>query len=92
MGHYYLALFFGCSIISFNKIEIVCLSIFVPHSCDMVEQRSDRMEKSFYYSVEWSEVGYLKEALNAMEIPYVIEQDSDRLQLDAGHVAMRFQG
>lgn len=48
------------------------------------------MEKSFYYSVEWSEVSYLKEALDAMEIPYVIEQDSDRLQLDAGHVAIVF--
>ncbi|ASJ54435.1 hypothetical protein BP422_13235 [Brevibacillus formosus] len=48
------------------------------------------MEKSFYYSVEWSEVSYLKEALNAMEIPYVIEQDSDRLQLNTGHVAIVF--
>ncbi|WP_409174395.1 hypothetical protein [Brevibacillus fortis] len=48
------------------------------------------MEKSFYYSVEWAEVNYLKEALNAMELPYVIEQDSDRLQLDAGHVAIVF--
>lgn len=34
------------------------------------------MEKSFYYSVEWAEASYLKEALNAMEIPYAIEQDS----------------
>lgn len=25
-----------------------------------------------------------------MEIPYVIEQDSDRLHLDAGHVALVF--
>ncbi|MBY0052310.1 hypothetical protein H7K32_11565 [Brevibacillus agri] len=48
------------------------------------------MEKSFYYSVAWSEATYLKEALQAMEIPFVIEQPSDKLQLAAGHVAFVF--
>jgi hypothetical protein len=48
------------------------------------------MEKSFYYSVPWSEISYLKEALQAMEIPFVIEQPSDRLKLNAGDVAFVF--
>lgn len=48
------------------------------------------MEKSFYYSVDWSEASYLKDALQAMEIPFVIEQPSDKLQLAAGHVAFVF--
>ncbi|MED4749925.1 hypothetical protein [Brevibacillus choshinensis] len=48
------------------------------------------MEKSFYYSVPWSEVSYLKEALIAMEIPFAIEQPSDRLHLDDGEVALIF--
>ncbi len=30
------------------------------------------MEKSFYYAVTWSEVSYLKDALQAMEIPFAI--------------------
>lgn len=48
------------------------------------------MEKSFYYSVNWSEIHYLKEALDSMEVPYLIEQPSDRLQLDSGEVAIVF--
>ncbi|MED4572826.1 hypothetical protein P9302_25780 [Brevibacillus agri] len=48
------------------------------------------MEKSFYYSVPWSEASYLKEALQAMEIPFAIEQPSDRLQLAPGEVAFVF--
>jgi hypothetical protein len=48
------------------------------------------MEKSFYYSVPWSEVSYLKEALTSMEIPFAIEQDTDRLQLAPGEVAIVF--
>nr|WP_103110647.1 hypothetical protein [Brevibacillus reuszeri] len=48
------------------------------------------MEKSFYYSVNWSEISYLKEALDAMEVPYLIEQPSDKLQLAAGDVAVVF--
>ncbi|MED1919148.1 hypothetical protein [Brevibacillus sp. DP1.3A] len=48
------------------------------------------MEKSFYYSVLWSDVGYLKETLQAIEIPFVIEQSSDRLALEEGAVAFVF--
>ena len=48
------------------------------------------MEKSFYYAVNWSEISYLKEALDAMEVPYAIEQPSDRLQLSSGDVAVVF--
>lgn len=48
------------------------------------------MEKSFYYSVSWSDIGYLKEALDAMEVPYAIEQPTDRLQLFPGNVAIVF--
>ena len=48
------------------------------------------MEKSFYYAVPWSEVGYIKDALAAMEIPFGIEQPSDRLQLRNGEVAFVF--
>lgn len=48
------------------------------------------MEKSFYYSVNWSEISYLKGALNAIEVPYLIEQPSDRLQLSPGEVAIVF--
>ena len=48
------------------------------------------MEKSFYYLVEWSDIGYLKDALQAMEIPFAIEQPSDKLHLAAGHVAFVF--
>ncbi|WP_301170416.1 hypothetical protein [Brevibacillus nitrificans] len=48
------------------------------------------MEKSFYYSVPWSEIRYLKEALSAMEIPFAIEQPSDRLELAEGDVALVF--
>lgn len=48
------------------------------------------MEKSFYYSVPWSGVGYLKETLQNLEIPFVIEQPSDKLQLTAGDVAFVF--
>ncbi|MED1792836.1 hypothetical protein P4V54_09145 [Brevibacillus nitrificans] len=48
------------------------------------------MEKSFYYSVPWSDVGYLKETLLAMEIPFAIEQPSDRLPLPPGEVAIVF--
>ncbi|QRG68578.1 hypothetical protein [Brevibacillus choshinensis] len=48
------------------------------------------MDKSFYYSVAWSEISYLKEALTAMEIPYAIEQPTERLQLAEGEVALVF--
>lgn len=48
------------------------------------------MEKSFYYSVPWSDVGFLKEALQSLEIPFSIEQPSDKLQLDTGDVAFVF--
>jgi len=48
------------------------------------------VEKSFYYSVNWTELSYMKEALDAMEVPYVIEQPSDRLQLSSGEVAIVF--
>ncbi len=48
------------------------------------------MEKSFYFAVPWSEVGYLREALTSIEIPFVIEQPSDRLQLASGEVAFVF--
>lgn len=48
------------------------------------------MEKSFYYSVPWAEASYLKDALHAMEIPFAIEQPSDKLQLATGHVAFVF--
>lgn len=48
------------------------------------------MEKSFYYAVNWSEISYLKEALDAMEVPFAIEQPSDRLQLSPGEVAIVF--
>ncbi|MED1950468.1 hypothetical protein [Brevibacillus centrosporus] len=48
------------------------------------------MEKSFYYSVPWADVGYLKETLQNLEIPFVIEQPSDKLQLTAGDVAFVF--
>jgi hypothetical protein len=48
------------------------------------------MEKSFYYPVPWGEVSYLREALAAMDIPFVIEQPSDRLQLSPGEVAFVF--
>ncbi|WP_309479410.1 hypothetical protein [Brevibacillus agri] len=48
------------------------------------------MEKSFYYSVPWAEASYLKDALHAMEIPFAIEQPSDKLQLAAGHVVFVF--
>ncbi|MDC0760592.1 hypothetical protein POF51_07810 [Brevibacillus sp. AG] len=48
------------------------------------------MEKSFYYSVSWSEVSYLKETLQSMEIPFAIEQPSDKLKLTPGDVAFVF--
>lgn len=48
------------------------------------------MEKSFYYPVVWSEANCLKDALQAMEIPFAIEQPSDRLQLAPGEVAFVF--
>jgi len=48
------------------------------------------VEKSFYYSVPWADVGYLKETLQAMEIPFAIEQSSEKLQLAAGDVAFVF--
>lgn len=48
------------------------------------------MEKSFYYSVPWSEVGYLKDALSAIEVPFIIEQPSDKLHLAPGEVAFVF--
>jgi len=40
--------------------------------------------------VPWSDVSYLKDALIAMEIPFVIEQNSERLQLEDGLVAFVF--
>ncbi|WP_411503462.1 hypothetical protein [Brevibacillus centrosporus] len=48
------------------------------------------MEKSFYYSVPWSEISYLKETLTSMEIPFVIEQTSEKLSLEEGEVAIVF--
>ncbi|NOU54950.1 hypothetical protein HN020_09335 [Brevibacillus borstelensis] len=48
------------------------------------------MEKSFYYSVDWSEASYLKDALQAMEIPFAIEQPTDKLRLNLGEVAFVF--
>ncbi|MBH0331458.1 hypothetical protein ABH14_16920 [Brevibacillus brevis] len=48
------------------------------------------MEKSFYYSVQWADIGYLKETLQAIEIPFVIEQPSDKLALAEGNVAFVF--
>ncbi|NRQ51960.1 hypothetical protein [Brevibacillus sp. HD1.4A] len=48
------------------------------------------MEKSFYYSIEWSELSCLKDDLNAMKIPFLIEQPSDKLDLVDGHVALVF--
>jgi len=48
------------------------------------------VEKSFYYAVPWSEVSYLKDALPAMGIPFVFEQNSEHLQLEAGLVAFVF--
>ncbi|MGK5509432.1 hypothetical protein [Brevibacillus formosus] len=53
-------------------------------------QERDIVEKSFYYSVNWSEISYLKEVLDALEVPYVIEQPSDRLVLAPGEVAIVF--
>ncbi len=47
------------------------------------------MEKSFYYAVPWAEISYLRDALAALEIPFVLEQD-DRLDLAAGEVAFVF--
>ncbi|QRG65273.1 hypothetical protein [Brevibacillus choshinensis] len=48
------------------------------------------MEKSFYYSIPWSEVSYLKEAMTSMQIPFVIEQPSNKLPLEEGEVAIVF--
>lgn len=48
------------------------------------------MEKSFYYSVPWSDVSFLKDALAAMEVTYWIEQPTERLQLAPGEVAFVF--
>lgn len=48
------------------------------------------MEKSFYYPISWGDVSYLKEALIAMELPFAVEQPSDRLQLAPGEVAIVF--
>lgn len=46
------------------------------------------MEKSFYYSVSWSEANHLKSAIQALEIPFAIEQPPDLLA--DGHVAFVF--
>ncbi|GED32402.1 hypothetical protein P9G84_13815 [Brevibacillus centrosporus] len=48
------------------------------------------MEKTFYYSVSWPDISYLKIALEIMEVPFLIEQPSDRLQLPPGEVAFVF--
>ncbi|WP_236699973.1 hypothetical protein [Brevibacillus reuszeri] len=48
------------------------------------------MDKSFYYLVPWSDVSYLKDALLAMEILFVIEQKNERLSLEEGSVANVF--
>jgi hypothetical protein len=53
------------------------------------QKERDRMEKSFYYPVPWAEFSYLREALAAMDIPFLIEQ-GDHLQLSAGEVAVVF--
>jgi hypothetical protein len=47
------------------------------------------LDKSFYYPVPWGEVSYLRDALTAMDIPFVIEQD-DLLELSPGEVAFVF--
>lgn len=48
------------------------------------------MEKSFYYSVPWSDVSFLKETLQVMEVPFIIEQPSSKLQIADGEVAFVF--
>ncbi|MEJ8547158.1 hypothetical protein [Brevibacillus borstelensis] len=48
------------------------------------------MEKSFFFPVPWGDVTFLKETLIAMELPFSIEQPSDRLQLAPGEVALVF--
>jgi len=48
------------------------------------------MEKSFYYAAPWADVGFLKETLQTLEIPFAIEQPSDRFQLATGEVAFVF--
>ncbi|CAM5794726.1 hypothetical protein [Brevibacillus borstelensis] len=48
------------------------------------------MQKSFYFPVPWGDVSYLKEALIIMELPFWIEQPSNRLQLAPGEVALVF--
>jgi hypothetical protein len=48
------------------------------------------MEKSFYFPVPWGDVTFLKEALITMELPFSIEQPSDRLELAAGEVGIVF--
>jgi len=47
------------------------------------------MKKSFYYSVPWSELNYLRETLASREIPFTLEQIAC-LQLTDGEVAVVF--
>ncbi|WP_340701371.1 hypothetical protein [Brevibacillus borstelensis] len=48
------------------------------------------MIKSFYFPVPWEDIRYLKEALISMELPFSLEQPSNRLELAAGEVAIVF--
>ncbi|GED55757.1 hypothetical protein EDM54_23745 [Brevibacillus borstelensis] len=48
------------------------------------------MEKSFYYPVPWGDVTFLKDALAAMDLPFSIEQPTERLELGPGEVAIVF--
>ncbi|MET3288814.1 UNVERIFIED_CONTAM: hypothetical protein ABID98_001384 [Brevibacillus sp. OAP136] len=45
--------------------------------------------KSFYFTVPWDEVHYLKETLSTMEMPFAIEQ-KDAIVLEEGQVAFVF--
>jgi len=46
--------------------------------------------KSFYYTVQESDVSYIKDSLDIMYIPYWIERFSEKLQLDDNVVAFVF--
>ncbi|CAM3347049.1 hypothetical protein EDM52_14680 [Brevibacillus invocatus] len=48
------------------------------------------MTISFYYTVPSSDVGYLKDSLDIMYVPYWIEQSSEKWKLNEGEVAFVF--
>ncbi|MBG9941771.1 hypothetical protein ABD77_07015 [Brevibacillus formosus] len=48
------------------------------------------MIKSFYNSAPWSTANSIRQKLLSMEIPFVVEQESDLLQLKPGEVAFVF--